>query len=104
MLKKLKQPIALTFQETRSYRNYVEEVGKNMPQTREKFATQIESSLLADLRMVAKAEGCQIQALVEEAVRTLLEERRQGKARRHVLDAYQKSHARFSSLYEKLAN
>lgn len=75
-----------------------------MPQTREKFTTQIESALLADLRMLAKAEGCQIQALIEEAVRVLLEERRQGKARTHVLDAYQKSHARFSSLYEKLAN
>ncbi len=75
-----------------------------MPQIREKFATQIESTLLADLRMLAEAEGCQIQTLVEEAVRTLLEERRQGKAPTHVLDAYQKSHARFGSLYKKLAN
>lgn len=75
-----------------------------MPQTREKFATQIESTLLADLRMLAKAEGCPIQTLVEEAVRALLEERWQGKARTHVLDAYQKSHARFGSLYKKLAN
>ena len=79
-------------------------MGKNMPQTREKFTTQIESTLLADLRMLAKAEGCQIQALIEEAVKVLLEERRQGRARTHVLDAYQKSHARFGSLYEKLAN
>ena len=75
-----------------------------MPQTREEFATQIESTLLADLRVLAKAEGCQIQALIEEAVRALLEERRQGKARMHVLDAYHKSHARFGSLYKKLAN
>ena len=75
-----------------------------MPQTREEFATQIESTLLADLRLLAKAEGCQIQALVEEAVKALLEDRRQGKARTHVLEAYQKSHARFGSLYKKLAN
>ena len=75
-----------------------------MPQIREKFATQIESTLLADLRMLAEAEDCQIQTLVEEAVRALLEERRQGKARTYVLDAYQKSHARFGSLYKKLAN
>ena len=75
-----------------------------MPQTREKFATQIESSPLADLRMLAKAEGYQIQTLVEEAVKALLERRRQGKARTHVLDAYQKSHVRFGSLYKKLAN
>ena len=75
-----------------------------MPQTREKFVMQIESTLLADLRVLAKAEGCQIQTLIEEAVRALLEERRQGKARTHVLDAYQKSHARFGPLYKKLAN
>ena len=75
-----------------------------MPRTREEFATQIESTLPADLRVLAKAEGCQIQALIEEAVRALLEERRQGKARTHVLDAYHKSHARFGSLYKKLAN
>ena len=75
-----------------------------MRKTCEEFATQIESTLLADLRVLAKAEGCQIQALIEEAVRALLEERRQGRARTHVLDAYQKSHARFGPLYKKLAN
>ena len=78
--------------------------GKNIRKPARKFATQIESSLLAALCLLAKDEGCQIQALVEEAVRALLEERRQGKARRHVLDAYQKSHARSGSLYKKLAN
>ncbi len=74
-----------------------------MPQTREKFATQLDSALVADLRVLAKQEGRQIQALVEEAVVGLLEERRQGKARPHVMAAYQKSHARFAQLYRKLA-
>ena len=74
-----------------------------MPQTREKFATQLDSALVADLRVLAKQEGRQIQALVEEAVVGLLEERRQGKARPHVMAAYQKSHARFAQLYWKLA-
>ncbi len=74
-----------------------------MPQTREKFATQLDSALVADLRVLAKQEGRQIQALVEEAVVGLLEERRQGKARPHVMAAYQKSHVRFAQLYRKLA-
>jgi len=74
-----------------------------MAQVRKKFATQVNSDLLENLRKLADEEGRQIQALVEEALETLIEERRQGKARSHVVGAYQKSHARFSSLYEKLA-
>ena len=74
-----------------------------MTQVREKFATQIDRDLLVDLRKLADEEGRQIQALVEEALAALIEDRRQGKARSHVMGAYQKSHARFSSLYEKLA-
>jgi len=70
---------------------------------REKFATQVDSQLLADLRDLAKVEGRQIQALVEEAFASLIEERRRSKARPHVMGAYQASHARFGSLYEKLA-
>jgi len=74
-----------------------------MPQTREKFATQIDKDVLAGVRMLAKDEGRQLQAVVEEALTALLEERRQGKARPHVMSVYQKSHARYSDLYEKLA-
>jgi len=74
-----------------------------MQQSKEKFATQIDSALLTDLRSLAKEEGRQIQAVVEEALTALLEERRQGKARPHVMAAYQKSHSRFAGLYKKLA-
>lgn len=74
-----------------------------MAQVREKFATQIDSALLSDLRTLAKQEGRQIQALVEEALVTLLDERRQGKARPHIMTAYQSSLGRYASLYEKLA-
>jgi hypothetical protein len=42
---------------------------------REKFSTQMDSKLLADLRRVAKAEGRQVQSLFEEAVETLLQTR-----------------------------
>lgn len=74
-----------------------------MSEMREKFATQIDSALLTELRGLAKAEGRQIQALVEEALTAMLEERRQSKARPHVMAAYQKTHARFAPLYKKLA-
>lgn len=74
-----------------------------MAQVREKFATQVDRDLLADLRKLADQEGRQIQALVEEALTALVEERRQGKARAHVMGSYQKSHKKYSSLYEKLA-
>lgn len=70
---------------------------------REKFATQVNSALLSSLRAQAKQEGRQLQALVEEAIENLLEQRRTGKARPHVMAAYQASHGRFAALYEKLA-
>ena len=74
-----------------------------MPQTREKFATQVDGALLADLRGLAKQEGRPIQALVEEAIAALIEQRRQGTVRPDVMSAYRKSHARYASLYKKLA-
>ncbi len=70
---------------------------------REKFATQVDTKILTALRALAQEEGRQLQVLVEEAFEKLLEERRQSKARPHVMAAYQASHGRFSSLYEKLA-
>ena len=71
--------------------------------TRRKFATQVDSALLDQLRTLARDEGRQIQALVDEALTALLEQCRQGTARAHVMAAYQRSHARFATLYEKLA-
>lgn len=74
-----------------------------MSATREKFATQVDPELLESLRALAKSEGRQLQALVDEAFADLLEKRRQDRARPHVMQAYQASHERFGSLYEKLA-
>lgn len=70
---------------------------------REKFATQVDSELLATVRALAKAEGRQLRALVDEALAGLVEQRRQTSARPHVMAAYRASHRRFSDLYEKLA-
>ena len=74
-----------------------------MMPTRRKFATQVDGTLLDELRSLARDEGRQIQALVDEAIAALLEQRRQGRARAHVIAAYQRSHARFAALYDKLA-
>lgn len=74
-----------------------------MKQEREKFATQVDPDLLAELRVIARQEGRQLQVLVDEALADLIEKRRNSKARPHVMSAYQASHARFGSLYQKLA-
>jgi hypothetical protein len=71
--------------------------------TREKFATQVSAKMLAALRRIAEKEGRQLQSLIEEAVTDLLEKRRLGKPRPHVLEVYQRSHDSYRELYKKLA-
>ena len=72
---------------------------------REKFATQVDSALLESVRNLAKAEGRQIQAVVEDALRQHLEAKKDAsrRGREHVMAAYLESTAQFSGLYEKLA-
>lgn len=70
---------------------------------REKFTTQVNAELLAALRRLAKAEGRQLQALVDEALADLLDKRRRARPRPHVMAAYEASHVAFAPLYEKLA-
>ena len=71
--------------------------------TREKFATQVDTEILSTVRGLARSEGRQLQALVDEALADLIEKRRQGRPRAHVMAAYQASHERFGPLYKKLA-
>ena len=70
---------------------------------REKFATQVDPDILAMVRDLAQSEGRQLQALVDEALGDLIEKRRQGRPRAHVMAAYQASHDTFGPLYKKLA-
>jgi hypothetical protein len=72
-------------------------------QVREKFATQVNSEILSAVRDLAQSEGRQLQALVDEALADLIEKRKQGKPRAHVMAAYQGSHEKFAPLYKKLA-
>ena len=64
---------------------------------------QVDGALIADLRRLAEQEHRPIQALVEEAIAALIEQRQLGMVRPHVVRAYQRSHARYAPLYKKLA-
>jgi Antitoxin-like ribbon-helix-helix len=70
---------------------------------REKFATQVDTDLLSALRTLAREEGRQLQALVEEALSDLVDKHRRARPRPHVMAAYLGSHEKFGSLYQKLA-
>jgi hypothetical protein len=74
-----------------------------MSQTREKFATQVNSEILTAVRTLARNEGRQLQALMDEALADLIEKHRNAKPRPHVMGAYLASHERYGPLYKKLA-
>jgi hypothetical protein len=74
-----------------------------MSQTREKFATQVNSEILASIRTLAEKEGRQLQALVDEALADLVEKRKNSAPRPHVMGTYLASHEKYGALYKKLA-
>jgi hypothetical protein len=74
-----------------------------MSQTREKFATQVNTEILAAVRVLAEKEGRQLQALVDEAFADLIEKRKKATPRAHVMGAYLASHEKYGPLYKKLA-
>ena len=74
-----------------------------MSQVREKFATQVNSEVLATVRAIAEEEGRQLQLLVDEALKDLIEKRRNARPRPHVMAAYLASHDKYAELYKKLA-
>jgi len=74
-----------------------------MTKQRQKFATQVDPDLIEAVREIAKDEGRQVQALVDEALADLVEKRRLGKPRKHVMATYRSSLQRYGKLYKKLA-
>ncbi|MBI1787849.1 MAG: hypothetical protein HYR60_09910 [Acidobacteria bacterium] len=74
-----------------------------MSQTREKFATQVNSEILASVRALAEKEGRQLQALVDEALADLIEKHKNARPRPHVMGPYLASHEKYGPLYKKLA-
>ncbi len=70
---------------------------------REKFATQVNSEILASVRALSASEGRQIQALVDEALADLIDKHAKAKPRKRVMDAYFASIEKYGPLYKKLA-
>ena len=70
---------------------------------RQKFATQVDPELIETVRGIAKEEGRQVQTLIDEALSDLVEKRRLGKPRKHVMAAYKASIGGYGKLYKKLA-
>ena len=76
-----------------------------MPQTAKKikFATQADPLVLDNLRQMAKFEGRQLQALVDEALRDYVERKHNNIPRKQVVQALHASIEQFDTLYKKLA-
>jgi hypothetical protein len=74
-----------------------------MPVKNEKFATVVDPDKIATVRALAKVEGRQLRALVDEAFADLIEKRKQAKPRPQAMAAYEASVKQFDHLYKKLA-
>lgn len=68
-----------------------------------KFASQTDSKILDDLKTIAKAEGRQLQSVIEEAFADLIAKRSGGQVRPEVKSALQASKRKFDALYRELA-
>lgn len=68
-----------------------------------KFATQANPEVLAALRQIAGQEGRQLQALVDEALRDYIEQKRGKAPRLRVVRALHASMAQHDKLYQELA-
>jgi hypothetical protein len=74
-----------------------------LSQTREKFATQVNSGILSEVRTLAEKEGRQLQALMDEALADLIEKHKNARPRPRVMGAYHASQETYGPLYKKLA-
>ena len=70
---------------------------------RVKFASQTDPKLLDELKAIAKAEGRQLQALMEEAFRDYVEKKRGGQMRPAVRAALERTLRERDWLYKQLA-
>ncbi len=74
-----------------------------MGKQRVKFATQVDEAVLLDVKALAKAEGRQLQSLVEEAFLKLLDDRQNSKVRPDVMSALASSLQEYDGLLKELA-
>ena len=66
-----------------------------------KFSTQAAPELLATMRSIAKDEGRQFQAVLEEAMTLFIERKRGDRARIHVMEHLRTSVGQNHDFYEK---
>ena len=74
-----------------------------MTATRQKFASQAPADLLEEVRQIAREDGRQLQAVIEDALRAYVDERRGQRPRAEVLAHLQSSVAEHRELYRRLA-
>jgi protein-disulfide isomerase-like protein with CxxC motif len=70
---------------------------------REKFSSQASPEVLAALRHIAKSQGRQFQAVLDEALRDYIYRQQKERPRRHVMAAFASSLDEFDTLYRELA-
>ena len=68
-----------------------------------KFASQADPQVLDELKDIARKEGRQFQSVIDEALRDYIEKKQTGRARKHVIAAYEESLSKFGKLYTELA-
>ncbi|OIQ69553.1 hypothetical protein GALL_488420 [mine drainage metagenome] len=74
-----------------------------MSLVREKFSSQADPHLLAQVRELAEKQGRQFQSVLEQALTEYLERTQKERPRTHVLEAFGMSMEEFDDLYKKLA-
>jgi predicted transcriptional regulator len=70
---------------------------------REKFSSQAAPEVLEALRQIAKTQGRQFQAVLDDALRDYIDRQQQERPRRHVMASFAASLDEFDDLYHKLA-
>ena len=75
----------------------------DMSAVKQRLNDQTSAEILAEVSALAHSEGRELQALIDEALKDLLEKRNNRRPRAHVMDAYNAGHASYAELYQKLA-
>jgi predicted transcriptional regulator len=68
-----------------------------------KFTTQADPRILSLLQGLARAEGRQLQAVIDEALREYAERKKEKAVRSHVMIALDASLSQYDDLYQRLA-
>ena len=69
----------------------------------QKFSTQADARVLAQVREIASKEGKQLRAVIDEALRDYIEKKKNGAPRPQVPTAFGESLAEYGVLYKELA-